>query len=202
MCIVWDRCVGRASAAVLVQILFVCYIFAGDERADSKLNLAWKGPAYTVTYSFMTDCPPDSLLQAFLQPVHIVSCMKRANLHMEVVDSAQLHNRIEYTYSYFISRLALRFNRSADTLARRVSFTLEASTTTGSSIVPTVRSSRGYYAITPQGDSCRVDYWQETSLDRDLTDLYIFFIRRDTRRVLHNQERYANNRGRWPRSDR
>lgn len=192
--------VERAGGAILV-VLLAAYVRAGDEPADSRLNLVWAGPTYTVTYSFTTDCPPESLLQAFLQPAHIVACMKRANLHMEVMDSALLHNRIVYTYSYIISKLRLRFNRSADTIARRVRFTMEACSTSGSSIVPTVRSSQGYYEITPQGDSCRVDYWQQTTIDRDLIDFYIFFIRRDTRRVLHNQERYVNHRERWAKSN-
>jgi hypothetical protein len=183
-------------------VSFTLYIMAGDTPRLGKLNLESQGPTYTVTYSFTTDCPAESLFLAFMRPEHIIACMKRANLRIEVIDTAPLRNRIVYTYSYIISELRLRFDRYADTAARLVGFTMEACSTSGSSIIPTVRSSHGYYKITPQGDSCRVDYWQQTTLDRDLIDFYLFFIRRDTRRVLNNQRRYVSNRERWMESDR
>ena len=189
----------RCSGMVLLMPLLFLHAGAADEPSDEKLYLVSQGPTYTVTYSFTTDCPPESLLQAFLQPVHIVACMKRANLRIEVIDSALLRNRIVYTYSYIISKLRLRFDRNADTAARRVSFTMESCSTSGSSLVPTVLSSRGYYAVTRLDDSCRVDYWQQTTIDRELIDFYLFFIRRDTRRVLRNQKRYVNRRDRWQR---
>jgi hypothetical protein len=179
---------GKSLFLIVVGIIAAS---SGDTRVNGATNLTWQGATYTITYSFTTDCTADLLLQAFLQPEHVMACMKRANLRIEVADSTPLQNRIIYTYSYLISQLRLQFNRRADTLARRVYFTMEACTTSGSSIVPTVRSSHGWYAITPLEKGCRVDYWQQTTLDRELQEFHLYFIRRDTRRVLRNQERYV-----------
>ncbi len=156
-----------------------------------------RGPTYSIRYSFHTDCPRDSLIEAFLKPRHVEACMRRGNLRIRVLDTLALGNRIEYTYNYMVSKLRLTFGRVADTALGRVSFVLEACSTSGSSIVPTVRGSRGHYVMVPEGDSTRVDYWQETTLDRDLNGLYLFLIHRDTRKVLHNQQRYVNERERW-----
>jgi hypothetical protein len=171
---------------------------AADEREYRELELTSAGPTYTVTYSFWTDCAPDTLMQVFLDPVHVEACMRRGNLHMAVVDSTLLRNRIEYTYNYFIATLRLRFSRAADTLRNRMCFVLEACSTSGSTVVPSVRSSSGYYAVAPDSGGYRVDYWQQTTLDRNLTDFHLYFIRRDTRRVLHTQQRYVGER-RWDR---
>jgi len=184
---------NRIISFLLFQTIVVT-VLADHKPTERDLHLDWQGPTYSVTYSFTTDCSPENLLQLFLQPEHVVACMKRANLHINVVDSAPFHNRIIYSYSYLISKLHLHFNRKADTTTQKVHFTMEACSTSGSSLVPSVRMSRGYYAIIPGGDSCRVDYWQETTLDRRLNDFYLFFIKRDTRRVLRNQERYVS---RW-----
>jgi len=183
-------------AAVLVLACAVAGAGSG-ESPYAELGMESQGPVYTVRYSFRTDCPVDSLLEAFLQPRHVEACMRRGNLRIHVLDTARLRNRIEYTYNYMISRLRITFNRMADTSLNRVSCVLESCTTSGSSIVPSVRSSRGYYALVDEGDSMRVDYWQQTTLDRDLTDLYLYFIRRDTRKVLHTQQRYVTERRRW-----
>ena len=185
---------GRLNIWLLAGIVFHLIPVYGENNLDDFM-ITSEGPSYTVTTSFTTGCPPESLLMAFMKPEHIVSCMKRANLHIEVLDTAEFHNRIIYIYSYVISKLRLQFDRSLDTAGKRVNFTLEKSSTSGSSVVPRVVSSHGYYSVVVQGGRCLVDYRQKTTIDRDLNDFYLFFIRRDTRRVLRNQERYVN--GGW-----
>jgi hypothetical protein len=159
--------------------------------------VVWGGESCTLSYSFRTDCPRDSLVDAFLRPQHVQACVRRANLTIVVHDTAAFQNHIEYIYNYMVSKLWIRFGRVADTAAGRVSFAMESCSTSGSGVIPSVRSTEGYYQFSAAGDSMQVDYWQQITLDRSLNSFYVYFIRRDARRVVHNQQRYVNERHRW-----
>ena len=179
-----------AAAVLLAGAAYAADPSLEDDGQD-QFEIAWQGPSYHVTYSFMTACPADTLYAIFLDPLHVRRCMGRANLAITTLDSAASRNRLSYAYTYVVSKLHLTFDRRIDSACACVAFSLDSCRVTGSKLIPTVKSSRGHYKLVPEGDSMRVDYWQETTLDRDLNRLYIHFIRRDTRRVLRNQERYA-----------
>jgi hypothetical protein len=189
-----------ARAAVLCLLFAAVAVYPARRTPVADFVFSWEGPTYEATWHFPTDCPPDSLQMVFFLPTHVRRCISRANLTITVQDSGQTSNQIAYTYSYLISKLRLRFLRVLDSAAHRVTFTMEACSVSGSSIVPNVLSSIGTYTVVDTGGGWQVQFHQVTTLDRDLNELYMHFIRNDTRRVLRNQERYSRER-RWNRAE-
>lgn len=184
----------RVAAVAVAVAALAC--MAERKTWERDFVFTWEGRDYDAAWQFGTTCPPETLLHVFFQPHHIRRCMERANLTIEVLDSGETRNRIAYTYAYLVSTLRLTFLRELDTAGRRVTFVMQACSVSGTNVVPTVVSSEGYYAIVDSAGAWRVRYWQKTVLDRDLNDLYMYFIRGDTRRVVRNQERYSRER-RW-----
>lgn len=174
--------------AVLLLVALCGASSAGHGRKQAELT--WVDSTYEIQYSFTSGCPRDTLYEVFHKPAHMRRYLTDANLEIIVHDSSSASNDITYIYRYFISRLELRFMRRVEHDEHMVSFTLTSSASFGSAIIPKVQRVYGYYRVTSTKSGRKVDYYQKTTLDRDLNPLYIFFIRRDTEQFLFDLEEY------------
>ncbi|MBD3240853.1 MAG: hypothetical protein GF331_09730 [Chitinivibrionales bacterium] len=178
---------NAALRGAVVLLVILCGVsLAGRARAE----LTWRDSTYEIHHSFSSGCPRDTLYEVFHKPAHMRRYLTDANLEIVVHDSSRAHNDITYIYRYFISRLELRFSRRIERDERMVSFTLTTSASYGSAIIPKVLRVYGYYRVADSAGTRKVDYYQKTTLDRDLNPFYIFFIRRDTDQFLVDLEQY------------
>jgi hypothetical protein len=169
---------------------------ATAEPVDS-MKFTLDGAACTATYTFVTDCPQDTLLGILHDYKHIVKYLNEIALAIDTLGKGPGWNRLCYNYHYIVYTLSVTFYRVRNDSAGTVTFETEK-TYASSHIIPAVASIKGYYRLQRLPDGrVRVCYGQTTTMDRKLNRLYAHLIKRELKRFLRKMELYIASRGSW-----
>lgn len=177
---------------ICISLIFLVFYLPAEDRPEkTSPSIQFVDSTYIVDYSFPTTMPDSQLIDIFFTYTRIVKYLNKINLTLRLIEEKKDYNKIEYTYSYIISRLILTFDRQVNQEERTVNFNVCRSERSNR-IIPRVHSITGYYKIVNDTKGRKVVYYQKTTLDRRFNKLYMIIISRATISFLDQLEEYIN----------
>jgi hypothetical protein len=177
----------RTALSVLLMLCAISSFLEG-ETIDTVIRC--DDTKYTVEYSFMTVCDESLLLNICYDYGHLVDFAVQKNLTIgKLAEGPDWHN-VVYRYHYLFYRNSTTYTKRLLTDSSMVTFEM-IDFTQNLGLFSKVTESRGHYRIERDGEGHRVEYYQETVLDREITGFYLDHLMKSTNEFLSSFENYV-----------
>lgn len=147
--------------------------------------------SYIFYGNFHLSADPKCLLDICFDPEHLIELAPDAR-EVTLTSQGSKWNQLRYTYrKYLFFENTSLWDRQLDEDKLRVNFSL-AWSENNLSVMPHIRSSSGFYQITPENEYSLVEYYQMCIVtDISLTGFYIDNTKKEAINFLHRFSAYA-----------
>lgn len=178
------------SRIALLALLLISAMASSLDGETIDTVIRCDDTKYTIEYSFRTVCDESLLLNICYDYGHLVNFAAQKNLTIDkLMEGSDWHNVI-YKYHYLFYRNSTTYTKRLLIDSSMVIFEMvDFSQNFG--LFPKVIESRGHYRIERDVEGHRVEYYQETVLDREITGFYLDHLMKATNEFLNSFEDYV-----------